>query len=164
MRYGVIAAVDEDWGIGKNGLIPWHYSEDFKFFKDKTQKATCFMGRKTYEEIAGMREGKDTLLPNRNSVVISQTEITDPRVRWCGDINEWNHHIRRDMSPNFFIGGRFIFEFGLQFADTVYITRIPGKHDCDVFFPKDALLENFTKARDFRISEDLVVEEYERKV
>ena len=36
MIVSIIAAVSEDWIIGRNGKIPWHYPSDFKHFKKLT--------------------------------------------------------------------------------------------------------------------------------
>ena len=61
----IIAALDEKRGIGKNGKIPWHISEDFKRFKQITMGHPIIMGRKTYESIGW-------ILPGRTNIVITQ--------------------------------------------------------------------------------------------
>src|SRR3989344_2212812 len=61
----IIAALDEKRGIGKNGKIPWHISEDFKRFKKITMGHPIIMGRKTYESIG-------RILPGRTNIVITQ--------------------------------------------------------------------------------------------
>lgn len=43
----LIVAVDQNWGIGKDGTMPWHISADMKYFREKTQGKTVLMGRKT---------------------------------------------------------------------------------------------------------------------
>ena len=55
----IIVAVDEDGGFGKDGKIPWHYSEDLKHFKEVTTGHVCIMGRKTYEDMLEMRKARD---------------------------------------------------------------------------------------------------------
>lgn len=46
-RYTIIAAIDEEGGIGKDGGIPWDYPADRKFFRDTTMGHTVVVGRKT---------------------------------------------------------------------------------------------------------------------
>jgi len=46
-----IVACDNKGGIGKNNKLPWHISEDLKYFKKLTNKNTVIMGSKTYFSI-----------------------------------------------------------------------------------------------------------------
>ena len=39
MEIILIAAVDKNLAIGKDGQIPWRISEDLRFFKEKTTKS-----------------------------------------------------------------------------------------------------------------------------
>ena len=36
MKFNMILITDSEYGISKNNKIPWHFSEDLKFFKVKT--------------------------------------------------------------------------------------------------------------------------------
>lgn len=159
MEFSVIAATDEQWGIGKNGIIPWRYSEDFKWFKEKTLGSTCYMGRNTYLELADIMKGKKELLPGRKCIVISSHEIDDHRITVCNNINNYIDYASDD---NFFIGGSSIFRFGLQVADYAYITNIPGDHECDVRFPGEVIERNFNLNRQITLSDVLTVSVYER--
>lgn len=42
-----IVAVDENWGIGRNGDLLINIPEDKKFFKERTNGSIVIMGRKT---------------------------------------------------------------------------------------------------------------------
>ena len=45
-----ILAADTDWGIGKDGTMPWpHNSDDLAWFKECTIDSTVIMGRKTWD-------------------------------------------------------------------------------------------------------------------
>lgn len=156
-KYSVIAAVDEAWGLGKGGLIPWHYPEDFAWFKKATQGATCFMGRKTYEEITKIMKGKKELLPGRKCVVISSNAVEDSRVTWLRSISDYHTVATED---NYFIGGASIYAFGLNVASRVFITGIPGDHNCDVFFPYKDLMTKYHTGNTITLSSELRVYEY----
>ena len=70
----LIAAVCNGNGIGKDGQIPWHVSEDLKRFRDLTTGHPVIMGRKTYESI-----GKP--LSNRQNIVVSSSAVTSDVAR-----------------------------------------------------------------------------------
>lgn len=42
----LIAAADENWGIGKNGGLLAHISGDMKYFRETTKGKIVVMGRK----------------------------------------------------------------------------------------------------------------------
>lgn len=159
-NFSVIAAADEGWGIGKDGIIPWRFPEDFKWFKHMTSGNPCFMGYNTYKELADIMKGKKELLPGRKCIVVSSKDIDDSRITVCRDLTAFADYT--DAKENFFIGGTSIFDFGLDHADWVYLTQIPGDHDCNVKFPKDKLLQNFTLNRVIDLSDVLKVNVYER--
>lgn len=155
----VIAAADEEFGFGKDGKIPWHYPEDFKFFKETTKDSVCIMGRKTFDDLLTYAKGK-AVLPGRQCIVLSSTELDlgpRPNAMSIPAMNSWVYNnIHRatsvgnalDMSMKwnmdvYFIGGESVFESGMKLADCVYLTRIPGTHNCDRFFPFKELKEKF---------------------
>ena len=49
----LIAAADENWGIGKNGGLLAHISGDMKYFRETTKGKIVVMGRKTLESFPG---------------------------------------------------------------------------------------------------------------
>lgn len=61
----IIVAVADDWAIGRSGDMPWHISEDMKFFKAKTLGHSVIMGRRTWESIGSKP------LPGRENIVVS---------------------------------------------------------------------------------------------
>ena len=52
MNIHLIWAQDENGGIGKNGKLTWHISEDLQNFKKITSGFPIIMGRKTWESLA----------------------------------------------------------------------------------------------------------------
>ena len=51
MKRYIIAAINKNRVIGKEGKLPWHISEDLKRFKHLTIGHTVLMGRKTFESL-----------------------------------------------------------------------------------------------------------------
>lgn len=168
-----IVAVDEKGGIAKDHKIPWHFKEDFKFFKEKTQRALCVLGYNTYNEIATMRgypDKTDTLLPNRRCHVITSRDI--PTNEWVSAHTSLNEDTRFTYSEGSlaYIGGVSIYNYAMsdnmdncELADYGYITRIKKDYDCDKFFNNELLEENFKLIEIIAETEDLRFELWERK-
>ena len=51
MEIHLIWAQDQNGGIGEEGQLPWHISEDLKKFKSLTMNSTIIMGRKTWDSL-----------------------------------------------------------------------------------------------------------------
>ncbi len=159
----IIAAVDEQFGFGKDGKIPWHYPEDFKFFSKITKGNTVIMGRKTYDDLLTYSKKDDgSILPGRDCIVVTSSllphELTpdgSPRgitlecksdeipLYRASTISEALSKAKDLRGEVFFIGGESIFDSGLNMADRVYLTLIPGIKGCDRFFPMEKLNEKY---------------------
>lgn len=142
---GIIAAVSLNDVIGKNGKLPWYYPADLSWFKRCTRGQTVVMGRKTFESIGSQP------LPMRSNIIISSKNI-----EYIPVINGYKNlrfHSIKDFvsyidlfvqhgvqwSKNiWFIGGRRIFEEAFEYADTLYLTKIPESTTGEnlVYFPK----------------------------
>ena len=61
----LIAAMDRNRAIGKNGALPWRLPEDLKRFKALTLGQTVLMGRKTFDSIG-------CALPGRRNFVLTR--------------------------------------------------------------------------------------------
>ena len=70
MTVKAILACDADWGIGKDGNLPWpHNPADLKWFKQSTLNHTVVMGKATWDSLPVKP------LPNRVNVVVSSSDI-----------------------------------------------------------------------------------------
>ncbi|MCD8180466.1 MAG: dihydrofolate reductase [Firmicutes bacterium] len=137
----IIAAVDERWGIGKNGGLLFSLPSDMSFFKEKTMGETVIMGRKTFESLPG---GKP--LCGRENIVLSADKgFTARGVRVF--------HAAEDLlreyadSGAFVIGGGRVYELLLPYCSEAYITRICADGGADVFFP------NLDASKEWRAAE-----------
>ena len=135
MAFIGIVAVDRNNAIGRNGTLPWHYSADLKFFKERTTGNVCLMGRRTWESLKRP-------LPNRLNVVLSRkVEIeSQPGVIALGDarsVVSLAPYLARDV---YVIGGAAVFrEFG-PVIDEWVVTRVPvAAEGADTFLPADFL-------------------------
>lgn len=117
-----IAAVDENYGIGKDGGLIIKNKADMKFFKETTMGYPVIMGRKTFESI-----GKP--LPGRTNIVISRQNIQIPGVK---TVTGWEALTDLDA---FVIGGAQIYKLFLPYYDEIYLTENKGVYEADAFFP-----------------------------
>lgn len=55
MDFSIVVAVDSEWGIAKNGVIPWDDPMDRRRFKRMTMGGALIMGRVTYESMSHVK-------------------------------------------------------------------------------------------------------------
>jgi dihydrofolate reductase len=147
--YALVVAHDEKLGIGKDNRLPWHIKGDMKYFRDLTTnlssnnesdsqtKNVVIMGRRTWESLPNNYKP----LPNRINVVISRnSNYTFPAdVLHSKSIEEALNILKQKNYGNIFvIGGAAIYEtvIKMNIFNTLYVTEIEGKYNCDVFFPE----------------------------
>ena len=126
----MIWAQDTNNAIGKDGGLPWHFSEDLKNFKRITTGHTIIMGRKTGDSLPIKP------LPDRRNVVISSANQND--VESYTSIEDCIESLSADekVSDVYIIGGMSIYKFFYEHADTLHITFIDDIYSgTDTFFP-----------------------------
>ncbi len=128
----IAAAAGKNLVIGKDGDLPWHFSSDLKYFKEKTSGHAVLMGRKTYQSIL-KRLGKP--LPGRQNIVLTRDKnFHDERATIIHDAAEVAALVKKDETL-FVIGGAEIFNQTIDIADTIYLTHIEQEIEGYAFFP-----------------------------
>ena len=129
MKIHLIWAQDEHGGIGKNGTLPWHISEDLKNFKKLTSGSTILMGRNTWESLP-IRP-----LPERRNIVLSHQEIPD--VECYTSVEECVETLYGDGTEKLFvIGGTTVYCNFIHRADELHITHVDELTEgIDTYFP-----------------------------
>lgn len=130
MIISIIAALDEQGGIGFENQMPWHLPADLRRFKNITMGHHLLLGRKTYQSIGGPLPGRKMIVLSRNpdcklagSQVVSSLEEGLEAARKAGE------------NEVFMIGGGEIYRLALPLADKMYLTRVHTSSQADVFFP-----------------------------
>lgn len=127
----IIVAMDDNQLIGKkdssNGM-PWNNKEDLKHFKETTINKTILMGYTTYRAI-----GRP--LPNRHTIVVSFDPFEDERVEIRHSLEEVIQEYKDKGEDLFISGGASIYKQSLPLADQLLISRIPGEHVGETYFP-----------------------------
>lgn len=131
-KISIIAAVADNYAIGKNNKLLWHLPADMKHFKDMTTGHAVVMGKRTFESLP------NGSLPNRKNIVL--TSIPE------GNFDKYYEAVSlRDaieLCENedevYIIGGATIFKQALEYpgVDTMYITWVHEEFEADAFFPE----------------------------
>lgn len=132
MNFSIIAALDQNGGIGKNNKLPWHISADLKRFKELTMDGTVIMGRNTWESIP---EKYRPFSGRLNIVLTGNLSYQVPEgVKLASSIDG---ALAICHEPIFVIGGAKLFEEAIRHSDcdSLVLTHVEGIFDCDVFFP-----------------------------
>ena len=127
MALRAIAAMSLNRVIGKDGKIPWHIPEDFKWFKKTTTGQAVLMGRKTFESL-----GRP--LPNRRNLVVSRAGDLVEGVEMVRDLAAF----RPEDYPCdvWVIGGGEIYRQTLDRCEEIYLSVVNRVVEGDVFFPE----------------------------
>lgn len=127
----LIVAMDDDQLIGKkdssNGM-PWNNKEDLKHFKETTINQTILMGYTTYQAI-----GRP--LPHRKTIVVSYEPFDDDRVEVRTSLEEVIQEYKEKNENLYISGGASIYKQSLPFVEQLLISRIPGHHEGETYFP-----------------------------
>jgi dihydrofolate reductase len=137
---GIVARCNDN-GIGINNTLPWRLSQDLKYFQGLTTgrgRNAIIMGKNTWNS-AGF-------LKNRDHFILSTTLKLDymrgrNRVKTFTSIDELMRYISSTLSRDYdniwIIGGSQIYKSFMHTntIDSMYITDIDDKYDCDCYFP-----------------------------
>ena len=128
----LIAAVDENWAIGKNNQLLVRIPADQKFFREMTTGKVVLMGRKTLESFPNGQP-----LKNRTNIVLTHNKdyaVKDAVV--VHSMDELHEELKKyDSDDVFVIGGEKIYEQLLDECDVAHITKIDFAYDADAYFP-----------------------------
>lgn len=130
MEKCLIVAIGDRNEIGVKGNLPWHLSEDLKYFKETTKGFPVIMGRTTYFSLPRHP------LPGRKNIVLNLGGDPIPEAQ-CVYSFEEAYEAASDAQKCFIIGGASVYRAAIDDMDTLYITRVHAVvPEADVFFPE----------------------------
>ena len=130
MIISLIAAVDEDGGIGLDNQIPWHLPADLTRFKELTMGHHLVVGRKTFQSIGSALVGRQMIILTRNPEFMAPDSYTSASLNEALAMAE-----NAGENEVFIIGGAEIYQEALPLADRLYLTRVHTRVEVDVYFP-----------------------------
>jgi dihydrofolate reductase len=154
--FSLIAAVDRNYGIGKDNHLPWpRLHGDLSYFAQVTTGVgdnAVIMGRKTWESFP---ETVRPLQKRLNIVLTKDLTVALPAgVLRASTLDEALEKAKK-YEEIFVIGGGTVYAEAIRHpsCNTIYITEIEGSFSCDTFFP------HFDKKKFLEVSKSAVQEE-----
>ena len=124
----LIAAVYDDWGIGKDGTQPIALSADRKFFRQTTKGAMVIVGRRTIDDFPDRKP-----LPGRVNVALTRSADEIPGFTLC-HTPEAAAALAQGRDA-FVIGGGSVYRALLPYCTRAYITKVHACPASDTFLP-----------------------------
>lgn len=135
IKIALVVAAAENHVIGRDGGLPWHLSDDLKYFKRVTMGRPLIMGRKTFDSI-----GRP--LPGRLNIVVTRDPSYQPDgITVCHSLADALRAARQRATEDsvdevMIIGGGQIYADSIDLADRVYLTEVHATVDGDTVFPE----------------------------
>lgn len=126
-KISLIAAVAENYVIGRDGDLPWKLPDDLKWFVKHTRGKPVIFGRRTFESTG--------YLPARRNIVV--TSRADYGANCDTVVRSLDEALAAagDVMEVMVLGGRGLYEEALDIADRFYLTVVHASPDGDTYFP-----------------------------
>ena len=127
----IVAAVADNYAIGKGNKLPWHLPANLKHFRELTTGHAVVMGKRTFESLP------NGPLPNRRNVVL--TSVMSEGVNegyFEADSLEDAFYLCEKEEKVFIVGGAAVYRQSLEIADSLYITWVHHEFSADIYFPE----------------------------
>ncbi|HBP9854835.1 TPA: dihydrofolate reductase, partial [Escherichia coli] len=164
-------AIDSDGGFGAQGTLPWAIPEEFAFYQEHVRGGICIIGGRSFNDLVHLSLSpkgglyKKCLLRTTPHIVVSSSHelVYDPSIMALIEADRRHldlyfvntvdaavklakglggMHANKDIH---FIGGKRIYDAGLDYCDEVYTSILPAVYlNCDTFFPVEKLSRMFT--------------------
>ncbi len=113
--------------IGRDGGMPWHIPADLRHFKQITKGRPMIMGRKTFDSLPGLLDGR------RHIVLTRDAAWEEEGAEVARSVEE---ALRLANGPHVcVIGGAEIYKLFLPLADRIELTEIAAKPKGDTSMP-----------------------------
>lgn len=152
----LIAAVDNNWGIGNNNQLLFKIPADLKRFKEFTTGNLVVMGANTFTTLPCYPNP----LPDRVNLVISKDykfmRLWKSGV-WGCNLEIFVNNLKRiaTIAPEIFvIGGASIYEQLLPYCETAYITK------CFQTFEADKFMVNLETKNNWKLTTEEPVKKF----
>ena len=152
-----IVAVDEAYGLAKNGQIPWKSKTDMAFFKQKTINNVVVMGSVTLLSLPKSAPLKDRLniVLTRNGNQFSNKNVKEQindniifvdELTLLAILKTPREYIQADKYKFlnkdytiYIIGGKQIYDMYCGQCSAIWITKIKANYKCDLIFSNEIL-------------------------
>ncbi len=126
----LVAALDEQRLIGREGDLPWHLPADLRHFKKTTNGYPVIMGRRTFESLDGP-------LPGRLNIVLTGQD--DYEADDCEVVAGFEQALdlaeKQGKERVMVLGGSGVFRQALPGASEMILTVVHDTYEGDTYFP-----------------------------
>jgi dihydrofolate reductase len=130
-KISIIAAIADNYAIGKSNNLPWHLPADLKHFRQLTTGHAVVMGKRTFESLP---KGP---LPNRRNIVLTSVMSEGVNLGYFeADSLEDAVFLCEHEEQIFIIGGATVYKQCLEKVDSMYITWVHSDFSGDTYFPE----------------------------
>lgn len=138
----LIAAVDNNFGIGNKGKLLVHIPSDLKRFRAMTLGKVVVLGRKTLETFPQKQP-----LELRTNIILSKNKSYN--VKGAIVVNSREELINKlksyDTDDVYILGGESIYNMMLDYCDEAIITRLDYEYEADSYIKNLDKEENWEK-------------------
>jgi dihydrofolate reductase len=119
----IVVARASNGVIGSGGDLPWHIPADLRHFKQVTKGRPMIMGRKTFDSLPGILEGRRHIVLTRDTAWEEEgAEV----------VHDAASALKKANGPHVcIIGGAEIYRLFLDMADKVELTEVHDAPDGD---------------------------------
>lgn len=151
VNMNILVAVDNQWGIGKDGDLLRRISPDLKRFREMTTGNVLILGRKTLESFPNKKP-----LPNRDHIVLTKNlEYEAEGVTFCHNIEDLPRALKGFGEKEVFVaGGGSVYKQLLPLCDKAYVTKIQDTFPADTYFPNLDELPEWEVVEEGEVQED----------
>lgn len=128
----MIAAVDQNWGIGYQNRLLVQIPQDMNRFKELTQGQVVFMGKNTLLSLPGslpLKNRTNIVLTSDRNFSVKGAVIVHDREEALAEMGRYSD---REI---YLIGGASVYEQFLNDVNEVFLTCIQQTYHADAYFP-----------------------------
>ena len=125
----LVACVDKNFGLGRDGKLLFRIPEDLKNFRRLTLGHTIIYGRKTLATFPNQKP-----LDGRRNIILSRTLEKISGAEVVGGVEEL-FDVLDVAEENFIIGGAEVFGELIPYATKIFLTVVDASRQADAFFP-----------------------------
>jgi len=131
----IVVAVGVNNVIGVAGGLPWRLRADLRRFRAITMGKPLIMGRKTFESIGRVLDGRDIVIVTRRSdfspAGAFDAASLEAALKLAGE-----RAVARKVDEICVVGGGEIYAAAMPRADRLYVTHVAATPSGDTYFPE----------------------------
>jgi dihydrofolate reductase len=134
MKVVLVAAMGDNFVIGRDGQLPWRLKSDLQHFRKVTLNRPVVMGRKTHESIGKVLPGRTNIVLTRDLTLVARGAVLATSLDAALSFARTDA-AKRGVDEIMVIGGSDIFSATIPMADRLEITHVHASPEGDTLFP-----------------------------